>query len=461
MIEDFADVDFATSSRSRTPSRLALWLPSVGFFLAACALTLAFHNPLLVQDGWEIVPFWDAAQRGALKPSDFFISHNGHWIVVTRLLLIGIGQLTAMSHLAEAIANLVACGLAGWALVAMLTRAAGGIEMQSRLPLILGLAAFFIFSLDQAPNLLWGWQIAVFLNLLGALTTIWLLARDALSWPRVAAAGAAAVLCVYDFATGFAILPIGFFLICCAPRTPKLHRALFLGFWALLSAALVTQYVLQVVNTGQLATSSEGLANLNLPTLAIYVLTYIGGAIGRFSDGLAVPLAVIGLGVAAFALTRLLRTEAGREAVLGPLALILYALGGGLITALARVSFGIDQALVSRYISFSNLFWIGALALAVLAGSTLRSKLAKRSLTTFIVLVVLLKVGNVANVVIDKDVPGDHARMVQAARQLREDYLANRNSTAIAVVAAPTQPVPRWLPILHRDGASIFRDRPE
>ena len=116
---------------------------------------------------------------------------------------------------------------------------------------------------------------------------------------------------------------------------------------------------------------------------------------------LLLPLAVIGLGVAAFALTRLLRTEAGREAVLGPLALILYALGGGLITALARVSFGIDQALVSRYISFSNLFWIGALALAVLAGSTLRSKLTKRSLTTFIVLVVLLKVGNVANVVID------------------------------------------------------------
>jgi hypothetical protein len=89
---------------------------------------------------------------------------------------------------------------------------------------------------------------------------------------------------------------------------------------------------------------------------AVYVLNFLGAGIARFAADLAPWAAAFALASAPWLFVRG-RAQTG---VLSWLGLLLFAVFAAVLTALGRsAAFGSEQAFVTRYVSFSSLFWIG------------------------------------------------------------------------------------------------------
>lgn len=97
-------------------------------------------------------------------------------------------------------------------------------------------------------------------------------------------------------------------------------------------------------------------ASLDLAMLALYALNFVGAGIARFATGLAPWLAFAAIASGAWAFARCQRQ---RES-LPWLGLTLFACFAAVLVALGRAApFGSEHAFVTRYVSFSSLFWIG------------------------------------------------------------------------------------------------------
>jgi hypothetical protein len=101
-------------------------------------------------------------------------------------------------------------------------------------------------------------------------------------------------------------------------------------------------------------TSSNGTAHLaDVPR---YALNFIGAGIARFATDLAPWLALAGLVAAGWAYAGV-RDRRERLPWLG---LCLFAVFASVLVAIGRAApFGETHAFVTRYVSFSSLFWVG------------------------------------------------------------------------------------------------------
>ncbi len=171
--------------------------------------------------------------------------HNGHWLVAPFSVMLIADRLTHMAPWAEPAASLVVMLMGGLLLTPMLERSAQGFGLARFAPWLAGLAALFWFSLDQAPNWLWGLQVCVLLNVAAAVGVAASLAGPRLGLPEMLGAALAAVIGVYSYAAGLALLPMGFVMILLHPAS-RGRRAGAAAVWALLSAVLAAHYLLAV-----------------------------------------------------------------------------------------------------------------------------------------------------------------------------------------------------------------------
>jgi hypothetical protein len=372
-----------------------------------------------------------------------------------------------MSHVAEIVASLVFAVLGFWALAKILSRAAAHFEAPEARATLFAIAALFWFSLDQAINWLWGWQVSVFINTGGVAWSILLLTSDRLTPLKFALALLAASAAVFSFATGFAILPIGVALLLLNTSVTAKARTGYAATWAGASAVLLFLFLRANFE------ASDSYARTTLPAgvdadwplaLAAYCVNYLASPIVRFAEDSALPMVAFGVGVAIWAM-RVLRLSPATLRRFAPFfGLIAYAVGAALLTGVARVElFGSEQAFVSRYISFGNFFWIGALALFVLAiarKGVLRMPLARRmkkpsALLGALLLISILKVGNSISVSVNyaKTAP---ERAAAIKRLIDARPMVDR--AALNEFAAPGQSLDAEIAVLERRRLSFFRD---
>jgi hypothetical protein len=326
-------------------------LPGYLFALLAAALlamTLVWQVPMMLWDHLNLVPMLAAWQHGELAQSAFFRFDGGHMHTAAYAILLVAARLTrGHPWLDDVLGWALLVSSAALVMVFVRDSFRGGPQRTSGLALML---VFLALYPGHLANLQWGWQVAVFLCLLGVTSVICALTRPRLSWLHNGVAMAGAVLACFSFATAITIFPIALVLLALRYEASYRRRLLMAVPWVVACAVLGVVY---------LRFASPGMAR-DVPTELHYLLNFLGAGISRFATDVAAWLAVAGIFLAGWAAWR----SRGERDALPWIGLVLFGLLAGVLVALGRATgLGADQAFASRYVSFSSLFWLGTFAL--------------------------------------------------------------------------------------------------
>ena len=332
-------------------------LPVVALPLALCLLlaaTLQWHLPLMLWDHIDLVPIYDAWQRGDLAASQFWRIHDGsHFHSAAYAVLLATTWLSAGRPWLDCVAGWAFYALLAWTLWRLI---GNGWRGQSVARGWWWAMLLLVVHPGHLANLQWGWQVAVFISLLGAVAPIHWLTLERPTLALNLAGVVLAVIGVLGFSTTLAVFPVALMLLAVRGEWSWPRRLLFALPWLLALGGMVGWL---------LAARGQPVAMPGVGVLALYVLNYLGGGgVLRFAENLAPWWTLLALLSAIPAAWRCRGDARARPW----LALMAFALGCALLTALGRAgSFGTDHAFVTRYASFALLFWIGWLGLLVLA----------------------------------------------------------------------------------------------
>lgn len=189
------------------------WSPVLFLFTITLSFSLTFYYRAPYYDHWDIVPLFASQQAGSLAMGDLFALHGNHWHASGYAVMLGLAEVTGMRHWVECLASVPFAGIGFAALARLLDRSVAVWNVTQVRIWLFGIAAFFLFSLDQAGNWLWGWQVAVFINIAGTLWTIERLSAGPPNVTQTSVAALATMAAVYGFGTGWVLLPVGYALL--------------------------------------------------------------------------------------------------------------------------------------------------------------------------------------------------------------------------------------------------------
>ena len=437
----------------RAPRDWKPWIiPAVTFTLAAL-YTFLFHYQLPYFDHWDIVPLYAAAQSGTLTVGDLFRPHGSHWHASGYLVMLATADMSRMSHWIDPMISVALAGIGFVALANIIRRMLASFDAGAYLLPALGMAAFVHFSLDQSANFLWGWQVAVFICTAGVLWTVDLLSRPVLTLPQTLVAAAATAVAIYGFATAWTLLPIGFALVLLHPHAAWRRKTVSLLVWGALSVALLWHYMLTRTGYAESLLSGHSLSETLFGTLH-YLANFMGSAIARISRTGAPWVAVLGLLALVAALIALARRGwPSLLAMRGVLALIAFAFGAGLLTALGRwPTFGTEQAFANRYITFANYAWLGLILIAFALAARWPKRIRRAALAALVLFASAKCVNDLSAVRNARLAIRINAAAVELACQYPEVSPEIR-----ALISADSQEIDTGLQTLQAYQASLFR----
>jgi len=363
------------SSHRATPSlsilasstRLLVWQSRLVLLIAVlallCALTLTVRT-------YIPCPFWDewaevnAVANGAGLSSFGWLwsEHNEHRLLITRLFML-LDMRFFDGRNASLFIETYLFQIAAWAAVCF------AVERFTHFPRFLrttleGLFGFSLFHLNQAENLTWAFQVSFILPF--SLATISLLAIaffERLSRPLLVAVtlGFAPLIAALNLSGGFLIGPvsIGFAVL---RRIPMRYVAVISAIFAATAAAYLTGYKASDPNHKPIQVLSHG------KEIFIYLLTYLGASWTRLlphKERLIAAISLLGLGVLIASAARSRnRTSPLEWFCVAECALVITV---AILTALARLQFGVGQAYAGRYQTPAMLYWASLGALILIA----------------------------------------------------------------------------------------------
>jgi hypothetical protein len=431
------------------------WAPAAALFACTAVFALRYHYPILYFDHWDLVLLYQRMDDGTLRLGDLFAPHGTHWHAGGYAVMLALAPLTGMTQGPEVFASL-ALALAAFVALFLMTSAAWRSRDLWNPALLFVVIAFFLFSPDQSENWLWGWQVSVFLNIAGAAAMLALLARERPTHASLLLAMLAAAIAIYSFATGLALLPAG--LVVLWLKRPKFDVSL--AAWAIFCVAITLHFKFAVMDTQRVYAASITPHNFDAATLGSligFTTGLLGGAVARFSDGLPFIAVLIGLAVGGFSFWRMSVSE--RSASAGFVGLALYGLGAAMLIALGRLGF--DNAGLSRYITFANLFWIGIVGLAFISLKRPPGRILHQGARVLFCLLIVAKAITIGNVL-----GGSNAGIAHAAavKRVAEDICRTYPNVSAAdrdAIAAPYQHVDARLAYAAAHRLSVFHDCPQ
>ncbi|WP_018971527.1 hypothetical protein [Rudaea cellulosilytica] len=360
-------------------------VPGLRLFAVALALgllvaTLVWRIPFMLWDHLDLAPMYAGWQNGTLAQTIFYRIHGGHLHTAAYVVLLATTWLSHGQTWLDCLASWVLlCGYA--AIVFAICRETLHMD-DARARVIAALVIFFALYPGHLANLQWGWQVAVFLCLFGSAATIRLLTAAELDWKGNLRALLAAALALLSFGTALALLPVALFAIAVRSESSVGRRiGLAVPWMACGLAAAYTMsggasFLTQYVHAG------EGQIAMALLRDAHYALNYLGAGVARFAAAAAPWLALFALVSGAVAMVATRHRRAARPWA----ALMLFGAASAFLTALARVDEGAAQAFVSRYVSFSSVFWMGWTGLCAVATQNTAHKPRAQSIALGVVI---------------------------------------------------------------------------
>jgi hypothetical protein len=208
--------------------------------------------------------------------------------------------------------------------------------------------AWLVFSLGQWENILWGWQIAFYLQTLATLGAIYLLSIRSLRSTIFAAL--CAVVASFSSIGGLLSWPAGMLYL----LAQKAYRKRLL-LWGVVGTLTITAYFIGYVPPQH---HPSTLMALSQPVeTVLFFLTNVGAPLG---GGSLLFSRAMGICLFLFLLVYLCQRlrEAGVESVgaeILPISMVIVSLFHSAVIALGRVGFGHpDLAMSSRYITFAS-----------------------------------------------------------------------------------------------------------
>jgi len=314
-------------------------------------------------DEWNVVTLlgkWDSHE---LSFADLYSAHNGHRILIPRLIYFVIAGLAHGNLRVEMFVSLILCILTSAGFYLLLLRTVKG--STTTLLALWGLINFFLFSPIQAENWLWGFQIQVFLSNLCVVAAMVCVTRDTSPPVRFFSTLAFALAGTFSFGNGLLIWPAVFLVLLC-----RREKVSLLATWFAVAVLVALAYL-----PGYPAREPTPV-NIRWFDYLLYFAGFLGAPLARIPNNnpLLLPvllgsiLVALFLGVAA----RLVpRREALRNAAPW-LALGAYVIASALMAARARIHSGPAHALDSRYTTVASVLLISLIGLAASKGASSR-----------------------------------------------------------------------------------------
>ena len=320
---------------------------------AALALLVYFWGvDLPYWDQWALVPLLEKDAAGNLGLGDLWRPHNEHRLFFPRLAMIAMARLSGWNIRWELAANVLLAAATFAVAIRMYRRH----DPRRALPLSM-FASLLIFNPSQWENWSWGWGMQIFLNTAAVLAGLGLLAYGRRGTAQLAAAAALGLVATFSFATGLFFWLVAYPLVL-LDRQGRRARAVI---WTAVTLAVWGLYFYRF----DAAAGSP--LDLDLETLKLYggyVSLYVGAPIFFFNGYLALYGGFLALVAFAACGLLVLRRAVWRPA-LPWICVSLYAIASALLTGAGRLDFGLLQALSSRYVTISSLFWLGFAGLLV------------------------------------------------------------------------------------------------
>ncbi|MBN8887205.1 MAG: hypothetical protein J0I77_15890 [Rudaea sp.] len=362
--------------RGRLNAAYAVFAALAGMLLI---LTLLWHIPMMLWDQLDMVPIYQAWRDGTLGSTEFFSFRAGHVHLAAYAVLLATTHLTHGQLWLDCAVSWVFLVVYAVLVVMQMRRT---LPTQDRFAQAIFFAMIFLVLYPgHLANLQWGWQVAVFMSLVGTVVAIDFIARCTLSWANLACGLLAGVFAYLSFATAIALVPAAILLLILREDQSRMRRAVGAVLWG--GCGLAAYAFTRKYNAAEIPASPSLVLSVH------YALNFLGGGIGRFATDAAPLLALAALGSGAWAFLR----SVDRRKSLPWLGFFVFAIVCAFVIAVARAADnGAQHAFVTRYVSISSLFWLGWLGLIALAD--LRSSSARRFGKIAVAVVVLFAAVN-------------------------------------------------------------------
>jgi hypothetical protein len=331
------------------------------------------------QDQWELVPLLEKSYQGTLSISDLWVQHNEHRPLFPLIIMLVLARFSSWNLLYELVANIMISAGTFLTIIYQLKKTERTIN-NFRACWAIPVISIIVFSLSQGENWLWGWQIAIFLNVFAVTVGIVLLANYAARWLYFILALLMGIIATYSFSTGLIYWVIGLLILFLADHPNKRERKLKIIIWVVTLFVIICTYMYKYQKP---VTYPFLLLSLSHPIEFIkYVLVYLGAPVCLFWIEGAVFLGLFGLVVWGYLIWILMKSQCVKFNVLLPyVGFGLYSIGSAMATGIGRVGMGASQALSPRYVTISLLLWVSTIVffylLANVRNSELKDKIVK------------------------------------------------------------------------------------
>ncbi|MGM0884297.1 MAG: hypothetical protein ACQEXQ_25060 [Bacillota bacterium] len=326
-------------------------------------MVLFYTSDVPYWDQWSLPEFLHKVVNGNAILADYWSQHNEHRIFFPKLIMGILAEISNWNIYFEIAVNVLLAVIIFGIILKQYIESNQKMNVNTLLSFFI--ISTILFSIAQYENWSWGFQIQIYLSILGV---VWgymsLLYAEYSKWHFVISI-IMGVLASYSFANGILYWFIGFFLlfkiIINKELTIKIRMILI---WVLSASITIFVYFF---NYNKPSGSSNFLYIFkHTDDFLAYFFAYLGAPIARFDPKLSVIIGIFAVLVylimSLFALQnyRKVTTHFHYWVCLGG-----YALFSSGVSALGRAELGYIQATSSRYTTISNLLWISIIFFGV------------------------------------------------------------------------------------------------
>ncbi len=299
-------------------------------------------------DQWEVVPLIEKMYTGSLNLSDLFSQHNEHRLFFPKITMLILAYMTHYNSIAEMCFSWMLSFVTALLIFGMYLQYSGNSThtLIKFIPI-----AWLLFSFRQFENILWGFQIGIYLCVLGFVASIYMLEKVKKIGSNFVMAVFFGVISSFSFVNGLFVWPIGLAYLFLAKKT----RERFSLVWTVTGVIIWGIYFYNWIKPPYHPSLFFMIKN---PAISMmYFFVNIGSPLSFDKDS------AFGNGILLFTLILFIFViTAKRLAIIENakwISFILFSLFSSLSLTIGRSGFGIEQAMNSRYVAFTSLGIIG------------------------------------------------------------------------------------------------------